>query len=648
MNSSFSFADVRSTFRSAVASCLTIGSLVAFSACQSLAPLPVLKYIDGTNERIQAGEEAFVAWEFSNCDSVRIVGLDEVFMPKDTYRFFPRVTKTHDIVAYKDADSSIFTRTVYVEPIVVQSGGEDMTPMEPIVQHSPTMVAPPWNLQYSTQQSEYFIGYDKSQKDASLMQTSLRILRTIPEKGEMHAAVIDEYGNFIPSLDSSQTWNYLTRCGDGTIDTAFAFVEQMQLSQDTAHFAITLCADFAMYMKQYEPELRNSYTTFFEHIPPKEIVSFVPFDHRLRESFQNIEAYNVPKYLPFEQFDNLGGMTALYKAMQYGMNIVNTQNSLQKILVIVSGGAESASLVYTIDDIVQKAQQNNIIVYTIGVGSGADTYPLKYLADATGGVAYLLTGEEIAQTLPSVLEEIANSLKMYYRIVPPESVIRKRQACNDAMYAALQPMPFVLPSRAVALSLPRQVYYPTHQVLATFSSSSNMIEEKFESQIYALATLLIDNPDKKIQLIGHSSTDGSDRTNKAVGMKRAETVKQSLVQLGVPPSQIRIRSAGSRTPIYYFESEEWQATMNRRVELRWLDPALYPFELTAGISYTEEEAIQRANLWAERGYNAEYELINLNGTTAFAIKLWGFRSEAAAQAEKQEIRKRYNVNVSLE
>ena len=80
------------------------------------------------------------------------------------------------------------------------------------------------------------------------------------------------------------------------------------------------------------------------------------------------------------------------------------------------------------------------------------------------------------------------------------------------------------------------------------------------------AEFLKNEPDWGVLLQGYTDQQGSASFNKILGMKRAETVKQQLVSLGVPESVIRTVSLGEEGALCIDKSDVCRQ-MNRRVHL---------------------------------------------------------------------------------
>jgi peptidoglycan-associated lipoprotein len=80
------------------------------------------------------------------------------------------------------------------------------------------------------------------------------------------------------------------------------------------------------------------------------------------------------------------------------------------------------------------------------------------------------------------------------------------------------------------------------------------------------ATYLTQNPEIYVRLEGHADERGSREYNLALGERRAETAKNTLIMLGVFETQVTTLSYGEERPQAFGHDEQsWQ--QNRRVEL---------------------------------------------------------------------------------
>ncbi|ROL57599.1 OmpA family protein [Bacteroidetes/Chlorobi group bacterium MS-B_bin-24] len=97
------------------------------------------------------------------------------------------------------------------------------------------------------------------------------------------------------------------------------------------------------------------------------------------------------------------------------------------------------------------------------------------------------------------------------------------------------------------------------------------LDKPSKDNLKRVAEYLKKNPNKKIGLIGHTDTRGSDALNMTLSKRRAKAVYDMLVKLGVNRKQIiQVEGKGKKEPIYPNETEEYQFRENRRVELIFL------------------------------------------------------------------------------
>lgn len=84
-------------------------------------------------------------------------------------------------------------------------------------------------------------------------------------------------------------------------------------------------------------------------------------------------------------------------------------------------------------------------------------------------------------------------------------------------------------------------------------------------QVYLIAQKLREGKSVKVEIHGHTDYIGTEDYNKALGLRRAETVKAELVKLGVDPTDISTVSFGEDKPLIDMETP-WARAVNRRTE----------------------------------------------------------------------------------
>ena len=81
------------------------------------------------------------------------------------------------------------------------------------------------------------------------------------------------------------------------------------------------------------------------------------------------------------------------------------------------------------------------------------------------------------------------------------------------------------------------------------------------------ARQLMEHKDVKIRLEGNCDERGTNEYNLALGQKRAESVKQFLVNYGISPDRIETVSYGEERPVCTEHNEDcWR--LNRRVDFK--------------------------------------------------------------------------------
>ncbi len=104
-----------------------------------------------------------------------------------------------------------------------------------------------------------------------------------------------------------------------------------------------------------------------------------------------------------------------------------------------------------------------------------------------------------------------------------------------------------------------------------FPLNSAELLPKNQKLLDQLARLLRENPDiELVQIEGHTDNTGENAFNQQLSEKRAEVVKQALVERGVDPKRLVTKGFGKSRPIAPNDTEAGRAK-NRRVELKVLE-----------------------------------------------------------------------------
>ena len=101
---------------------------------------------------------------------------------------------------------------------------------------------------------------------------------------------------------------------------------------------------------------------------------------------------------------------------------------------------------------------------------------------------------------------------------------------------------------------------------ALFEFDSAMLTAESQRDLEQIAEVVAKFPDTDILIAGHTDSWGSDEYNQKLSERRAMSVRECLVELGVAPSRLRSEGRGERYPVASNDTEEGR-DLNRRVEI---------------------------------------------------------------------------------
>jgi VWFA-related protein len=110
------------------------------------------------------------------------------------------------------------------------------------------------------------------------------------------------------------------------------------------------------------------------------------------------------------------GLTALYDALAFGIDLLKRGTRDRKVLIVLSDGGDNASR-RRLDDVLEMAKRSSATIYTIGIydESDLDRNPkvLRKIADLSGGRAYFPQG---LKDLDRVWRDIATDIRSHYTL----------------------------------------------------------------------------------------------------------------------------------------------------------------------------------------------------------------------------------------
>jgi len=131
-----------------------------------------------------------------------------------------------------------------------------------------------------------------------------------------------------------------------------------------------------------------------------------------------------------------------------------------------------------------------------------------------------------------------------------------------------------IPEAAAVTTTERQEHAPTsgaqpkkyHKSVAfslTFHSGSAVLSKEAQRYVDSMAAALTQRPDLILHISGHTDMAGGDSINIPLSLKRAESVKNYLMEHNIDGSRLKTSGEGSLFPL---DLKDSYAAVNRRVQ----------------------------------------------------------------------------------
>jgi outer membrane protein OmpA-like peptidoglycan-associated protein len=103
-----------------------------------------------------------------------------------------------------------------------------------------------------------------------------------------------------------------------------------------------------------------------------------------------------------------------------------------------------------------------------------------------------------------------------------------------------------------------------------FQRMSYNVTTQSQDTVEKIAQILIQNPQIKIEIAGHTDAKGDDSFNQMISEQRANSVKNLLIALGVEENRLSAKGYGETMPLVPNDKEGYSLT-NRRVEFNIIE-----------------------------------------------------------------------------
>lgn len=104
------------------------------------------------------------------------------------------------------------------------------------------------------------------------------------------------------------------------------------------------------------------------------------------------------------------------------------------------------------------------------------------------------------------------------------------------------------------------------QFLLYFETGGNTLTQESQVQFDTTVGVILNRPVPDVSVVGHTDTVGDAAANAALGLRRANLIRNQLLSAGVPASQIEASTHGEANPLVR-TSDNVAEPRNRRVEI---------------------------------------------------------------------------------
>lgn len=299
---------------------------------------------------------------------------------------------------------------------------------------------------------------------------------------------------------------------------------------------------------------------------------------------------------------DFGGGTALLDATNIGIKqLVNKKGYDSRSVILFTDGCENSSLASEAT-VIKNAIQTTTNIHTIGFGNGIDNTYLKSLAGYTGGSYFRIYK---TNNFSVIFEDIYNRTQNYYAIeFQTDSIddytvmlsVKINPSCGDSMFVEFtnQPPDFlkmnqdekldfrINSSKKANINITGDFVHFQNSMKEealkirdefanidfpniNFEVDTTLIVDGSENGIDDVAEFMTKYPKVQIKIYGHTDNSGKTVHNMQLSEKRANVVKDLLVERGISVNRIETKGFGETKPLTTNSTKQGKAA-NRRVE----------------------------------------------------------------------------------
>ena len=471
---------------------------------------------------------------------------------------------------------------------------------------------------------------DEIKDTSALIKLLLRNIEYTDSTISLNAHIIDENGVYYYGA-SSEKWkhiwcNVVLNSGNKNLKqiTDFEIIEHRD--NIFLPYGTAIIMDHSGSMGHSRAlKLQKAVENYINMKVKDDAFSLIKFDHGVGiESYPTKNTIELLQNLEKIGLNGYGGATSILDAANAGISVLkNYDDYVKNNLVILTDGMENASFIHKVD-LIQRALNNNINVFIIGFGEYVDDDYLKSITNNTNGAYYKIYK---TSDFDWIFKDIHAKMRNYYEIKFKSDFQGEHQSLlkvcitnkhSDTLGITFNNTPF--PKREnvdleVADNFGKvnninsdeglnnlskmenikdfskvksSLYVPEKKSVNKENATNQLINEDFENLEFSdiqfefssttmvsssqnvvdqLVSFMIENKNLKIEIAGHTDSNGDANFNLELSEKRALTIKSKLEEKGIDGNRIKTKGYGDLFPLVPNTSEK-NKQKNRRVEFR--------------------------------------------------------------------------------
>jgi VWFA-related protein len=293
---------------------------------------------------------------------------------------------------------------------------------------------------------------------------------------------------------------------------------------------------------------------------PEDAFALVKYDNHVSVEYPlTKDPARLHEKLKKNGLDGFGNTTAIVDAaLRSTWLLMDAVGYDRKAVLLFTDGLDNSSQ-FTMDTLLKVARGTNVLLCTVGFGDGVDTAYLQNIASNSGGSYHhiYLTNE-----IPDILEDVYRRIKNYY-VIEYET---DRYGVHDVDLSFNISKALKLTAHGTYDNTLRLGSYALIDV--QFDLDKSDIKPESMGSIENVATLMKAFPKLSIEVRGHTDSlnnTGDASYNQKLSERRAQAVRQAIVQRGINGKRIRAVGFGDTHPVGDNNTEEGR-TANRRTE----------------------------------------------------------------------------------